>query len=203
MADSKLAPDPAASPLTKYGYWDPCPRVGLRIPSKEGLVLNKHIWKIYVIDRHRTCRYFDDQANRLLKRHPLNMRDVDGMAEEFADLIIKAGVQADKRGRPVLMPDRPDVEPGAAFTFREVEYFLLIGGGTMTDGVYLAASKAPLSPQVIATLEQGLEDCIILHPCTPTDIVTHIVASHNDFHLGSPSTFLQGSQRVNLLIQRC
>ena len=85
------------------------------------------------------------------------------------------------------------IEPGAAFTFREVESFLVIGGGTMTDGVYIAANKAPLAPQVQATLEQGLEDCVIVHPCTPTDVITHIVDSHNSFHLGSPSTFLQGS----------
>ena len=167
----------------------------MRFVGKEGLLLNKHVWKIYVVDRSRTVRYFDDMSNRLLKRHPLNVRDVDGMAEEFGDLFIKAGVQADKRGRPILMPDRPEgsIEPGAAFTFREVEYFLVIGGGTMTDGVYIAANKAPLAPQVQATLEQGLEDCVILHPCTPTDVITHIVDSHNSFHLGSPSTFLLGS----------
>ena len=135
-----------SSPVSQYGYWDPCPRVGLRMPGKEGLVLNKQIWKIYVIDRNRTVRYFDDLSNRLLKRHPLNMRDVDGMAEEMADAILRVGVQSDKRGRPILMPCRDAGEigfPGAAFTFRPSEKFWVIGGGTMVDGVYIAAARGP------------------------------------------------------------
>ena len=61
----------------------------------KGVVLLKHLWSIYVIDRSRTAAYFDDKGGRLLRRHALNMRDVDGMAEEICELILQVGVQSD------------------------------------------------------------------------------------------------------------
>ena len=166
----------------------------------KGVVLLKHLWSIYVIDRSRTAAYFDDRGARLLRRHPLNMRDVDGMAEEICELISQVGVQSDKRGRPVLMPVRDDVSiPGGAFAFREFEKLWVIGGGTLVDGVYLAASREPQNLQVLATLSQGLEDAVVTHPSAPADIVAYVTDEHNQLHLGSPSTFLQGLQKVAVI----
>ena len=129
-----------------YNVWHAAPSAQTRWPDKQGVVLLKHIWSIYVIDKSRTCAYFDDNGTRLLRRHCLNLRDVDGMAEEMADAILRVGVQSDKRGRPILMPSRDAGEigfPGAAFTFRPSEKFWVIGGGTMVDGVYIAAARGP------------------------------------------------------------
>ena len=66
----------------------------------------------------------------------------------------------------------------------------------MVDGVCIAAARDPQNKQIGATLAQGLEDCIIVHPSTPSDIVSYITDEHNNFHMGSPSTFLQGLQKV-------
>ena len=57
----------------------------------------------------------------------------------------------------------------------------------MVDVVYIAAARDPQNKQIGATLAQGLEDCIIVHPSTPSDIVSYITDEHNNFHMGSPS----------------
>ena len=185
---------------TQYDLREAAPSPQARWPDKQGVVLLKHIWSIYVIDRSRGVAYFDEQGTRLLTRHPLNTRDVDGMSEEMADLILKVGVQSDKRGKPILMPQRDEAGvPGGAFTFKEFEKCWVIGGGTMVDGVYIAAARDPSNPQILQTLSQGLEDAIVVHPSTPSDIVAYVTDEHNSFHLGSPSTFLQGLQKVAVI----
>ena len=77
------SPSPAPTQQT-YGRFEECPLLGLRYPNLTGLVLTQAIGKDYTICDNATVDLFSGDGNRLLRRHPLNNRDVQADTETLA-----------------------------------------------------------------------------------------------------------------------
>ena len=88
-------------------------------------------------------------------------------------------------GRPVIMPS-PE---------KKCEWWIL-AGGTRVDAVYIALDKWPDSPQVKATVAGGLTECVVFDRRTPADVLIHTINHANEFHRGSPTTFVQVYSRL-------
>ena len=77
------SPSPAPTQPT-YGRFEECPLLGSRYPNFTGLVLTQAIGKDYTICVNATVDLFSGDGNRLLRRHPLNNRDVQADTEILA-----------------------------------------------------------------------------------------------------------------------
>ena len=109
--------------------WQAVSHISKRYPKVRGLLRLKQMYSDYVADRNYRAPYFGAKGERLLVRHGENERDVDEVAIEFADGVLRGGVRSDNRGKPVLIPTTPSPQ---------CETFELLGGGTLADGVYRA-----------------------------------------------------------------
>lgn len=137
------------------------------------------IWKVYVISRNFNAAWFDAAGQRTITRHPRNERDVGSFQDVMMEKLRTKGVQLFHRGKLVMMA-----------TDREFRWYA-VGGGTLTDCFYEAARLYPKEENVVLSLEQGLDDCVLIHKATPVDIVDYMILEHNAFHDGAPTTFIQ------------
>ena len=62
--------------------------------------------------------------------------------------------------------------------------FKCVGGGTLVDAFYIAIQQHGTTPNVILSLHTGLDECVLMHAQTPTDVLQHIIVEHNSFHDG-------------------
>ena len=159
-----------------------------RYPGKTGLVRLKCIYADYVLDRNYTAAYFCPSTGaRALDRHGQNQRGVSQVEEQFARDICTAGVRSDMRGKPIITPKTS--EP-------ECVFFRLVGAGTMAAAVYLAVSREPNNIQVKLTVEQGLENAILIIFACPEDVIQELMFVGNIDHNGTASTAVQGWEVV-------
>ena len=163
--------------------WQAVSHISKRYPKVRGLLRLKQMYSDYVADRNYRAPYFGAKGERLLVRHGENERDVDEVAIEFADGVLRGGVRSDNRGKPVLIPTTPSPQ---------CETFELLGGGTLADGVYRAHLKDPSNEQLQATIDQGLEGCVLLMYGTPLDVITEFIMIGNVDHAGTATTFTSG-----------
>ena len=176
MGAALSAPDLAPG----LGVFEPCKNVEARFPGAKSLVLHKLIWKYYVVHRSKDVHWMIKRGERSIRRHPLNNRDVSAVLEEIVQIILKDGVLPAVSSRAILKE-----EAGG-------ETYLAVGAGTRSDGFYIAKERHPRNAQILSCLESGFEDCVILHERTPDDVIHFLVNHHNNFHLGSPQTYIQG-----------
>eukprot|EP00974_Lingulodinium_polyedra_P031212 3002877-Lingulodinium_polyedra.AAC.1 len=85
-----------------------------RYPTLNGKLLRDRVDNDFVIDSNKTLRFFDAKGTPLLKGHELNLRNQSVVVEEYVLGILKHGLIADVRSKPICVPwDTPtegDVE---------------------------------------------------------------------------------------------
>ena len=101
------------------------------------------------------------------------MRLVGGHNETVLQKILDKVVMTQYRGRVVLV----NVEGHEG-------KFKCVGGGTLVDAFYIAIQQHGTNPNVVLSLQTGLEECVLMHAQTPTDVLQHIIVEHNSFHDG-------------------
>ena len=159
--------------------WAEYTSVGDRYPGLSGLLLDQKIFADFSTEESVKKEHFGPAGQRLLKRHPLNNRDVQMVTEELADTMLLEGYMPHVTSIPIGMP-----------ADSKGETWMLAGGGR-TDAVYLGHEKDPNNEYIKATIAQGMPYCCILDKRTPRDVVMHVIQHMNNYHGGSPNTFLQ------------
>ena len=71
--------------------WAEYTSVGDRYPGLSGLLLDQKIFADFSTEESVKKEYFGPSGQRLLKRHPLNNRDVQMVTEELADTMLLEG----------------------------------------------------------------------------------------------------------------
>ena len=79
------------------------------------------------------------------------------------------------------------------------EIFEALGAGTRTDVTYEAYERQPTNVFVVHSIAIGLEECVIFNESTPDNVIRYVVMEHNDFHKGSPSTYVQAYPWVKII----
>ena len=64
----------------------------------------------------------------------------------------------------------------------DCEYYLMITYGHRTEAIYRAAEREPDNPHIIATIQDGLYNCIELLFKTPKDIRQYLKRFANSFN---------------------
>ena len=159
-----------------------CGHISKRYDGIKGLLRIQAMQADYVLSRTFTAKYFAaDGVTRLLWRHDQNQREVDAVMDGFAIGVLVGGVRSDNRGKPILQPTTET---------KDCESFWMVGGGTLADAVFLACDRDPerKSEQLKATLEQGLENCIVVEYATPAYVLDELIYSTCVFHPGNPAS---------------
>ena len=126
------------------GPFEACADVRTRWPNIKGggLMLQRAIWRTYVQPtRGGAVSWFDDENQRAITRHPLNMRQVGTHLSDMVEKIRIRGTQVQYRGRPVLVATT------------HPQHFLAAGAGTFCDSFYEALRLYPSVPNVQMSLE--------------------------------------------------
>ena len=130
-------------------------------------------------ERGFTIRVWDGNGARMASRHRLNMRRQDSVVRCYAQGIVNDGLVAIMRGSPIATEGN---HPG---------YYLMIGGGTFFEAIYVACEISPENKHIEAIRNKGVPNCIILKVDTPDAIVSWLVDEHNNHHTGSGKTFVE------------
>ncbi len=165
-----------------------------RYPNLKGLLLYKKVvehWQMPGVTRINFYDKLDPTSatkHKLLHRHPVNLnRGQDGTLQQYKSGVLKYGVLPHCRGCAIAVP-RPTSNVD---TQHEFQSYWLVGHTTLTESVYMAVDEEPSNEQVVASIEQGLPDPLVLSPRTPKDVLLWIKDEHNRWHVGAGMTVLE------------
>ena len=134
-----------------------------------------------------TLRFFGQNGQPLLSRHPLNDRKQTQVTESYISKILQEGCVAGVRGICVAVESNKVTMGDHA---QEPEYWLL-SWGTLTEAVYEAYRREPRNIMVKASVDNGITGCVILSARTPHDVLIWIRDYMNSFHYGSKYSFTE------------
>ena len=166
-----------------------CINCQARYQNCTGLKLKQCIWRDWVRNKGLKLLFFSSNQ-RSMERHPKNLKGVDAVSHDMAERLGREGLMEEFRSKIIVMAREPnDTAP-------ECQFYWVVSGGTLTDAVYIAASRNPENEMVALTLDIGLEDVIeITNPC-PDDVVEYLTDKGNDFHDGAPNTWVQALEKT-------
>ena len=114
---------------------------------------------VYLVADDVTAKYYTEDGEENLSRHPRNDRCQEVVLEEYEKGILQRGVLQFARGRPVVVQ------------ILDSSKFHLVTNASLTAALYRANRKYPENPQVAASIAAGLQHCKVLHAQTPEDVI--------------------------------
>ena len=152
-----------------------------RFPGLTGLrLLNKVNSWYRVPPKNRHVKLFSEDGARLFEMQSDNIRDQKVVEDDYVRSVLTKGNVSGVRGQPWAVLSEGEQPP-----------FNLISYGTLARAIYRAAQAEPDNPNVLATLEQGLENLQVYSSKTPIDVIRWLRDFHNEFHGGSGFTVLE------------
>ena len=149
--------------------------------STQGADRYKAMKTVYGAEKH-VFKFFDEEGNRLLFRHPLNWSHRSKISQkQLAQKILNVGWYDDFRGALCAVP-HPDVQ-GGAFIF---------AAATMTEGVYDAEQIQSDNLHVQRLLHEGVEGLMWKNRFTP-DALKWVKSEANKCGGGTGATLLEMS----------
>jgi hypothetical protein len=143
LPGSSTRPDAKA-----VGKWDNCDSIFTRYKGLSGRRLQEAAFADYRVRENATLRFYGENNEKLLFRHPLNNRSQQGVVQKYAAKVKEQGAVLGVRGVPwVVAPEDPTSGR-----------YGLMSYATLTEAIYLANEQAPESLQVQATIRTGLHD---------------------------------------------
>ena len=67
----------------------------------------------------------------------------------------------------------------------------MLAAASVTEALYVAAEADPSNIYVVAAVESGLPDTLALSKRTPGDVQSWVKSTHNAFHVGASTSFLE------------
>ena len=138
------------------------------------------IFENYVISKNTKLPFFSkNEAGmeiRNFERHPLDNRQQYSVTEHYVTILLDEGHVPTVRGLPwaVLKTDQ----------IGKSTYYLM-SYATLTEAMYIAFAREPGNDNIVGSIRDGLENCIVLSADTPADVLSWLKVTHNAFHHGA------------------
>ena len=143
--------------------------------------------KLYLDDNTVDGKPFSTRA-RAIARHEFNPRQHAGVRAAYIRSVKIRGVVEGVRGELWATQPSPDAD-GSNRVYGALTY------GSLTEALYAALEEDPKNPQLLLTLNKGLE-AKVLSWRTPPSVLKYLVKLHNRFHTGASTSFVELVQLI-------